>query len=52
MKMLSHSETSFLQALLNWSADLISRAKGSTKPNYSADQIAAEVAAKGSPSGA
>jgi hypothetical protein len=52
MKMLSHSETSFLHALLNWSADLTSRAKGSVKPNYSADQIAAEVAASGSPSGA
>jgi hypothetical protein len=52
MKMLSHSETSFLQALLNWGADLTSRAKASMKPNYSADQIAAEVAASGSPSGA
>jgi len=52
MKMFSHAETSFLHALLNWSADLTSRAKGSVKPNYSAHQIAAEVAASGSPSGA
>jgi hypothetical protein len=52
MKMLSHSETSFLHALLNWCADLTARAKGPAKPDYSADQIAAEVAASGSPSGA
>jgi hypothetical protein len=52
MKMLSHTGASLLQALLNWSADLTSRARASMKPGYSADQIAAEVAASGSPSGA
>jgi hypothetical protein len=40
-----------LQALLNWSADLISRAAAATKPRHRADQIAAAVAESGNPSG-
>jgi hypothetical protein len=51
MKTLSHTGTSFWQALLNWSADRSSRAAAPVKPNYRADQIAAEIAASGNPSG-
>jgi hypothetical protein len=52
MKTLSHTDTSFWQALLNWGVDQTSRAKASTKPSYRADEIAAEIAASGNPSGA
>jgi hypothetical protein len=52
MKTLSQTETSLSQALFNWSADRISRAIAAIKPKYRADQIAAEVAASGNPSGA
>jgi hypothetical protein len=43
--------TSFWRALLNWSAELTSRAGNSIKPDYRADQIAADIAASGNPSG-
>jgi hypothetical protein len=51
MKTLSQTEASFSQALLNWGADLVSRAAASIRPKHRADQIAAEVAASGNPSG-
>jgi hypothetical protein len=51
MRTLSHTETSALQALLNWSADLLSRAAAAKKPRHRADQIAAAVAESGHPSG-
>ena len=51
MKTLSQTEASFPQTLLNWGVDLVSRAAASIKPKHRADQIAAEVAASGNPSG-
>jgi hypothetical protein len=52
MKALSHTQTSTLQVLLIWGADLVSRAVASMEPEHRADQIAAEVAASNNPSGA
>jgi len=52
MKALSQPQTSTLHVLLNWGADLISRAAASMKPQHRADQIAAIVAASNNPSGA
>jgi hypothetical protein len=52
MKTLSQPEVPFLQVLLSWSADRVLRAAASMKPKHRADQIAAEVAASGNPSGA
>jgi hypothetical protein len=52
MKTLSHTETSALQVLLSWSADLVSRAAAAIKPKYRADQVAAAVAESGNPAGA
>jgi hypothetical protein len=51
MKTLSHTETSALQVLLSWGADLFSRAAAAMKPKYRADEIAATVAESGNPSG-
>jgi hypothetical protein len=52
MKNLSDAETSLLHALLNWSVELSARFRTWMRPNYQADQIAADVAASGNPSGA
>jgi hypothetical protein len=52
MKILSHTETPVPQALLNWCEDLVLRATRAMKPKHRADQIAAEVAESGNPSGA
>ena len=52
MKTLSETETPLLQTLFSWSTDRISRLLATIKPKHRADQIAADVAATGSPSGA
>ena len=52
MKTLSQAETSFSQLLLNWAAERIARTIAAIKPKHRADQIAADVAASGNPSGA
>ena len=52
MKTLSHADTPFSQLLLNWAADRISRTMIAIRPTYRASQIAADVAASGTPSGA
>jgi len=52
MKTLSETETPLLQTLFSWSTDRISRSLAAIKPKHRADQIAADVAATGSPSGA
>jgi hypothetical protein len=51
MKALSHTRASALQRLLNWSADLFSRAAASMTPKHRAGQIAAVVAESGNPQG-
>jgi hypothetical protein len=52
MKTLSHTESSALQALLNWGEGLVSRAVASMKPKHRTHQIAAVVAESGNPAGA
>jgi hypothetical protein len=52
MKTLSQPALPLSQVLLNWSADLVSRAAASMRPKHRADEIAAIVAASNNPSGA
>jgi hypothetical protein len=52
MKTLSHTETTAPLVLPSWSEDLVSRAARAIKPGHRADQVAAEVAERGSPAGA
>jgi hypothetical protein len=52
MKTLSQAETSFTQLLSSWTAERIARTFAAIRPQHRADQIAADVAASGNPSGA
>jgi hypothetical protein len=52
MKTLSPAETPSTQQLSSWAADRIARTLAAIRPKHRADQIAADVAASGNPSGA
>jgi hypothetical protein len=52
MKTLSQAEASFTQLLSGWTAERIARTFAAIRPRHRADQIAADVAASGNPSGA
>jgi hypothetical protein len=51
MKTLSQTNVSAFHALLAWGTGLIARFRAAMAPRYTADQIAADVAATGNPSG-
>jgi hypothetical protein len=52
MKALSQPDLPLSQALLNWGADLVTRAATAMRPKHRAEEIAAIVAASNNPSGA
>jgi hypothetical protein len=51
MKSSSQTDMPFSQMLLSWARHRIALAIAAIRPAYHADQIAAEVAASGNPSG-